>query len=75
MEEKIIAIITDINEDVLDYDGENMLKDGVLNSFELVELIGELEEEFDIEIDAADIIPENVGNKAKLIAYITKLVG
>lgn len=74
MEEKILKILGDINGQLLSYTGNNMLKDGLLDSFELIDMIGELEDEFDIEIDAAYVVEEYVGNKDRIIALIKMLL-
>lgn len=38
---------------------EDFIEDGYLDSFDLVTLVSELDETFDISIDGLDIIPEN----------------
>ncbi len=74
MEEKIIAILEDVNEDILTYTGPNMVADEIIDSFELIDMIGKLEDEFDIEIDAAEVTEENFGNKDRIIALIKRIV-
>lgn len=74
MEEKIIAIFKEVNEEIMSYSGPNMVEDGFVDSFELIELISRLEDTFDIEIDAADITEENFGNKERIIAFIKELI-
>lgn len=74
MEKKILDILNDVNDELLTYSGNNMVDDGVIDSFELITLIGQLEDEFDIEIDAADVTEENFGNKDRIITLIKKMV-
>lgn len=74
MEEKIIAMLNEVNEEIMTYSGPNMVADEVVDSFELIEIISRLEDTFDIEIDAADIIEENFGNKERIIAYVKELI-
>ncbi len=74
MEEKILAILENANDELLTYTGDNMVADDIIDSFELITLVGRLENTFDIEIDAADITEENFGNKDRLIAYVKSLV-
>lgn len=73
MEEKILEILTGINEDILTYTGPNLVADEVIDSFELIDMIGQLEDAFDIEIDAADVTEENFGNKDRIIAMMKRL--
>lgn len=41
---------------------ENYIEEGILDSFDIIELITMLEDEFDIVIDGMDILPENFSN-------------
>lgn len=74
MEEKVLAILADSNEELLTYTGSNMVDDDVVDSFELINIISKLEDEFGIEIDAADVTEENFGNKDRIIALVKELV-
>lgn len=74
MKEKIEKILAGIDEELLTYSGNYMLTDGVINSFELFELVSDLEDEFDIEIDAAYVVEEHFGNKEKIIALMEMLL-
>lgn len=74
MEEKITAIFNNINDEILSYSGSNMTADGIVDSFGLIEIISQLEDTFDIEIDAADVTDENFGNKDRIIAFVTGLI-
>ena len=74
MEEKILAILENANDELLTYTGDNMVADDIIDSFELITLVGRLENTFNIEIDAADITEENFGNKDRLIAYVKSLI-
>ena len=53
--EKIMEILQGIRPE-FDF---NSIEDGYLDSFDLVSLVSELDETFDISIDGLDIIPEN----------------
>ncbi|HJJ47111.1 MAG TPA: hypothetical protein O0X32_02530 [Methanocorpusculum sp.] len=73
-EERILKILAGVNEKILTYDGPNMLEDGTIDSFELIEIVSQLEEEFDIEIDAEYAVIENFGNKESIISLMNKLL-
>lgn len=75
MEEKILEILAANNEEILDYTGDNMLEDGIVDSFEIIAIVGDLEEEFDIEIDAAYVVEEHFGNKDAIIELMRMLLG
>lgn len=74
MEDRIIEIMTEINEDILSYTGPNLVNDEIIDSFELISLISRLEEEFDIDIDAKYVDEKNFGNKDKIIALLRNLL-
>lgn len=74
MEEKILEILAEINEDIVDYDGDSLMDDGLLDSFQVVDLVGMLEEEFDIEIDAELVIVENFETKEAIIKLIKSIL-
>ena len=50
MREKILEILADAEEDILTYEGDNMMEDGIINSFAVIELVSDLEDAFDIDI-------------------------
>ena len=75
MEQKILDILADVNDELLTYTGNNMVDDSIVNSFELISIISELEDEFGIEIDAEDVTEENFGNKDRIIALIRERMG
>lgn len=74
MEEKILEILEEHCEEALDYDGESMMEDGIIDSFTVINLISDLEDEFDIEIDAKYVVAENFKNKEAIIALVQKLL-
>lgn len=73
MEKKIFEILGGVNEDILTYTGPNMVADDIIDSFSLISIISDLEEEFDIEIDAEYVTEENFGNKDCIISLIKRL--
>lgn len=75
MEERVLAILEDNCEEILDYTGDNMVEDGIVDSFTLIAIVGDLEEEFDIEIDASYVVEEYFGNKDAILALMRELLG
>ena len=73
MRDRILAILKDIREDV-NYEGETrLIDDNILESFDIIEIISRLNEEFDIEFSAKDITAENFNSLDALEAIVTKL--
>ena len=73
MEEKILEILGKASEELVTYTGPNMVGDDVIDSFALINIITQLEEAFDIEIDAEDVTEEHFGNKDRIIALIKRM--
>lgn len=55
----------------VDFENETHLVDGaVLNSFDLVMIVGELNEHYDIDIAVDDILPENFNSAEAILALV-----
>ena len=74
MEEKVMSILKDANEAIVGYQGENMMADGLIDSFGIIQLIENLEDAFDIEVDALDVIVDNFANADAVIRLVERLV-
>lgn len=74
MEEKILEILEEHCEEALGYKGESMMEDGVIDSFTVINVVSDLEDEFDIEIDAKYVVAENFKNKEAIIALVKRLL-
>lgn len=70
--EKIYEILIEIRPEFNFRDSDNFITDGFLDSFDIVSLVTELEEKFDILIDALDITPENFCSTIAIANVIRK---
>ena len=68
--------VTDILNEVFDDESyltcEDMVETGLVDSFEMMEIVEALEDEFDIEISGRDIVPENFANVGTIEALVEK---
>lgn len=72
--ERIIELLTEIKEDI-DYENETaLIDDELLDSFDILQIISALDEEFDISIPAAMIIPENFNSAEALWEMVQELM-
>lgn len=72
MNEEIIKILSSIRPEY-DFNGvEDFFEEGMLDSFDLVTLVSELDKSFDIHIDGLDIIPENFMNVEAIANLLRK---
>ena len=71
--EKLIEILTDLHSDVDFATEENLIDDGILDSMDIISLISEISDEYDVTITAKDIIPANFNSAKALYALIERL--
>lgn len=57
--EKLIKILNEIKAGVDWENGADLIDNHILDSLKIVQLVGTLNDEFDIEITPIDIVPEN----------------
>ena len=68
---ELMEILEELRPDV-DFENETaLITDGILDSFDIVSLISEINEEFDVTIGAAELTPENF-NSAEAIYELIK---
>lgn len=75
MEEKMISVFNEINDEINSFEGDNLFEAGLLDSFQVLDLVAEIENAFDIEIDAKYVIEENFKSKNAIIALVKSLLG
>lgn len=74
MKDTLMDILTELRPDV-DFENEtNLISGGILESFDIVSLVSELTDEFDITIRPKDLVPENFNSVDAMLALITKLM-
>ena len=72
MKDKIIEILCDIRDDV-DAEREDLIDAGILSSLDIIQLIGALNDEFDISIPATEIKPQNFNSVDAMAKMVEKL--
>ena len=73
MKEKIIEILTDLRPE-FDFteEGVDFIKEGMIDSFDMVSLVDELEEQFGVKIDGVDVVAANLSTVANIEALLKK---
>lgn len=69
----LLDILKDLHPDVEFETHNTLIDDGVLDSFDIVSLIAEIDSEFDVAIPAEEIIPDNFNSAKALYALIERL--
>ena len=68
-----MEILEELRPDV-DFENEKQLiTDGILESFDIVALVGELSDAFDIELHVEDLVPDNFNSREGMMELIEKL--
>lgn len=71
--DKLLAILSDLNPDV-DFETEETLIDGgILDSFDIVSLVAEIDDVFGVEIPAEELTPENFNSARAVYDLIRRL--
>ncbi len=71
--ERLIELLEEIKEDV-DFENETaLIDDGILDSFDILQIISSLNDEYDISIPASEIVPENFNSAKALWAMVQRL--
>jgi acyl carrier protein len=53
-------------------DDESFLEKGILDSTGVLELVGHIEKEYSIRVDADEITPDNLDSLEKLVAFVSR---
>lgn len=72
--ERLLELLKSVREDV-DFEKEDNLVDGgILDSFDIVAIVGELCEEYDITLTVEDLEPENFNSAAAILKLVERLM-
>ena len=72
MKEKIVEILTDLRPEFDFNEDVNFIEEGMLDSFDVVSLVDELESQFNIKINGTDVIAENFSSLDNIEALVKK---
>ena len=73
MKEQLLKLLTEVRPNV-DFEKEKkLIDDSVLDSFDIIQIVMEMNETFDIEIQVEDLEPDNFNDIEAMMELITKL--
>lgn len=73
MREKVLAILKGVKGDV-DYEkATKLIDDGILDSFDIISIVSDLNDEFDIDIMPDELEPENFNTLDAIVALVQSL--
>lgn len=71
--DELLTILEEIRPDI-DFEKEkNLIDDGILESFDIISIVADVNMNFDIEIAVEDLLPENFNSVEAMYQLITKL--
>lgn len=74
MKEKVMKILEDVRADIDFNNQEQMLiDDDILDSFDIISIVGEFNEAFGVDISVDELLPENFNTPDAMVELITKL--
>ena len=72
--EEIIELLEGIKDDVDFRNCKTLIDDGILESFDILQIISELNDAYNISIPAKEIIPANFNSAEALLAMVNRLL-
>ncbi|HUM84598.1 MAG TPA: acyl carrier protein [Lachnospiraceae bacterium] len=73
--DELIEILQDVQPDA-DYENcTTLIDDGILDSFAVLSIVSELEDQYDIRITPADIVPDNFNSAQAIYSMVKRLSG
>ena len=72
MKDRILGILEEIRPENDFRHSADFIAEGLLDSFDIVQLVDMLDQEFGISVDGLDILPENFRNADKIVELLHK---
>ena len=72
--ENVIELLLEVEEDVDFENCTTLIDDNVLDSFDILQIVSTLDDAFDVEIPAKEIVPENFNSAEALLNMVIRLL-
>jgi len=72
--EKLLEILADLHPDVDFETEEHLIDNKILDSFDIVTIVAEIDSEYDVAIPAEELVPENFNSAKALYALVERLM-
>ena len=74
VKEELLEILEELHPDIEFNQEEQLIDDKLLDSFDVVTLVTEIGSAFDVELTAADMVPENFNSVDAMVAMIERMM-
>jgi len=71
--DKLLEILQEMHPDVDFVTHTTLIDDKIIDSFDVITLVAEINDKMDIAIPAEELVPENFNSYASLVALLEKL--
>ena len=71
--ERLLELLKEVKEDVDFENEESLIDDHILDSFDILQIISTLNDEYDISIPATEIIPKNFNSAKAMLEMVERL--
>ncbi len=72
MKEKIVKILSELRPEFDFNESLNFIEEGMLDSFDIINLVTTLDSEFGISIDGMDVLPDNFSSVERIETLLKK---
>ena len=72
--EQLLDILAELHPEVDFETEEHLIDNKILDSFDIVTLVAEIDSEFDVSIPAEELLPENFNSAKALYALVERLM-
>jgi len=73
--DNLIKILNELHPEIDFLNRDDLIDDCILDSFDIVSLVAEINDVFDVRIPPLEIVPENFNSASKLYELILRLGG
>lgn len=72
--EQLLNILAELHPEVNFETEEHLIDNKILDSFDIVTIVAEIDSEFDVSIPAEELVPENFNSAKALYALVERLM-
>ena len=72
--EQLLNILSELHPEVDFETEEHLIDNKILDSFDIVTIVAEIDSEFDVSIPAEELVPENFNSAKALYALVERLM-
>ena len=73
MKEKVLAVLQGVRKDIDFEHTVNLIDDDILDSFDIISIVSDLNETFDVDITADELEPENFNTLDAIVTLVQSL--